>query len=121
MIYEGKILKVTFKDLSEHIQDEAVKKDLWDVVTKGTYRFREKGAGSWKHTYDPGDQRKPLIDYDTIPPQTIKKYNIPSKQAFIDQLQAADKAEQNWKLSAIETERTDLPNAIAKDDALIRG
>ena len=119
MIYEGNILKVTFREISEHLQEKEVNA-LFNVFEKGTSRYRARGAGSWKFWEHITPTSKVIVDYDSIPPQTIKKYNIPSKQQFIDQILAVQKAEQNWKQSAIEDGRVDLPNAIAKDDAVIR-
>ena len=119
MIQEQLSLKVTFSQISSHLNEQQ-SKSLYETFNKGIKRFRKKGCGSWSHIDNPADRREVLIDYDSIPAATIAKYNIPSKQEFFNRLKEAQGSELRWKQSLIETAHSSLADLIPLDDAVIK-
>ncbi len=56
------------------------------TVWTSLQRNREGISNSWSHIIDPKNKSLRLINYDTIPDATIKKYGIPTKQELIARL-----------------------------------
>lgn len=90
------------------------------TIFNSTLRYRQGKSHSWANQKDPKDRRKVLIDIDSIPEPTRKKYNIPTgKQYFEQKQQEAYKAEQERiqrenKLRA-NAEKSALYNAYHND------
>jgi len=57
--------------------------------------YSRNGKGNSYHNIpDPKDQRRKLINYDTVPKATLEKYNIPSKEELLKNYQHRAIAEQ---------------------------
>lgn len=63
---------------------ESVYKVPTDVIKTGTKRNRKNKTQSWVNKKDPKDKRKVLIDIDSIPEATRKKYNIPTGKEYFE-------------------------------------
>lgn len=81
MIILSNILYLSFPDLLRFGVSENY---LWKAVSKS----RTAGGKSWISVPDPNDKRSVLIEYDSIPTQTIVKYKIPAKADYIKQIEA---------------------------------
>lgn len=55
---------------------------VWVLMKRG-----REGSSSWENIPDEKDPRKRLVNYDTIPSTTKKRYNLPTKEQLIAQLQ----------------------------------
>ena len=56
------------------------------IVNDGLYKARN-GAKSWSFIVHENDERVKLINYETIPKCTQKRYNLPTKEQLLMQLQ----------------------------------
>ena len=76
--------------------DELLNYGVSDMYVKTALKnYRQGKSHSWANQKDPKDRRKVLIDIDSIPESTRKKYNIPTgKEYFEQKQQEAYKAEQ---------------------------
>ncbi len=70
MIFTGNILRLTVAELVAYGVPE---RSVW----QGLWRHRDTGTSSWSYVDDPTDKRRALINYETIPGTTIRKYGIP--------------------------------------------
>jgi transposase InsO family protein len=91
-----------------------------ESIKTSTKRYRQGKSHSWANQKDPKDRRKVLIDIDSIPEATRKKYNIPTgKEYFEQKQQEAYKAEQERIQRANEmranAEKSALYNAYHND------
>lgn len=59
----------------------------FNTITDGCKKFRQGKSQSWANKKDLIDKRKVLIDIDTIPEPTRKKYNIPTGKEYFEQKQ----------------------------------
>lgn len=66
--------------------DELVGFGIPDITIKSGMARNRDGNASWAHKPDPTDSRRKLINYDTIPASTIRKYAIPGKSELMMQL-----------------------------------
>lgn len=55
------------------------------TLENGCLRYRQGKSKSWQNFKDPLDKRKVLINIDSIPEPTRKKYNIPTAQEYAEQ------------------------------------
>jgi len=77
----GKKLYVDFDDLTGYGLSENT---LWS----GCKRFNAAGSNSWANIKDPLDGRRVLIDFESIPPASVRKYSLPTRAELLGQLKA---------------------------------
>ncbi|MFD2787972.1 hypothetical protein [Hymenobacter rubripertinctus] len=61
-----------------------------NTLWSGCKRFNAGGSKSWANIKDPLDGRCVLVDYDTIPSTSVRKYDLPTKAELLKQMKAAD-------------------------------
>ncbi len=76
-----------------------------NTIYSGCKRFRQGKTKSWENKKDPNDKRKVLINLDTIPDGTRKKYNIPTGAEYQAQQREAKRQEVIAFMTQIERER----------------
>lgn len=69
-----------------------------ESIKTSTKRYRQGKSQSWANIKDPNDKRRVLIDIDTIPEPTRKKYNIPTGREYHKQKELQRQAEQEAEL-----------------------
>ncbi|TRX39071.1 Mu transposase C-terminal domain-containing protein [Flavobacterium restrictum] len=57
----------------------------FNTITDGCKKYRQGKSKSWANKKDTNDKRKVLIDIDSIPEPTRKKYNIPTGREYFEQ------------------------------------
>lgn len=92
----------------------------FQTIRTSTKRFRQNQTQSWSNKKDPKDKRKVLIDIDTIPEPTRKKYNIPTGKEYFEQQElerytAEQEKIQRDKELRTNTEKSALYNAYTND------
>ena len=93
MLYQDHTLWLCFDDLLIY---GIAERKLWDAL----YRSRN-GSSYWSHIPDPEDNRRKLINYDSIPEKTLTQYAIPAKDVLIKELELAAKAKQVKTLESV--------------------
>lgn len=84
------------------------------TVKAGLHRFRQGGALSWRSIADPSDARRVLIDYDSIPAATLRKYAIPAKEELGRELA---QAQQEKLVRESQVRQLSLPASVQVDTA----
>ena len=89
-------------------------------IETGTLRFRQNKSSSWANKKDPTDKRKVLIDIDSIPEPTRKKYNIPTGVEYYekqvrDKWNATQEEIRKEKELRADTEKSALHNSYKND------
>ena len=75
------------------------------TINSGTIRYRKGLSKNWENKKDPEDKRKVLINLDTIPDGTRKKYNIPTGAEYQAQQREAKRQEVIAFMLQIEREK----------------
>ena len=98
-----------------------------ESIKTSTKRYRQGKSQSWANKKDLNDKRKVLIDIDTIPEPTRKKYNIPTGKEYFKQLELERQREleakkiaqyeqlEKAKKDRLDIERTALFDAYTND------
>ena len=84
------------------------------TIKAGLHRYRQGGALSWRNMTDPTDARRVLIDYDSIPAATLRKYEIPAKEILGRQLA---QAQQEKLVQEAQVRQMSLPASVQVDTA----
>ena len=72
-----------------------------NTIRTGLKNYRSGKSRSWENEKDPCDGRRVLINYNTIPKTTIKKYNMPENyEAYVKFIDEKEKAEKQAKKRA---------------------
>jgi hypothetical protein len=68
------------------VYDQILKFGISEMYLRTALKnFRQGKSQSWANKKDIHDKRKVLIDIDTIPESTRKKYNIPTGKEYFKQ------------------------------------
>lgn len=84
-----------------------------NTIADGCKRYRQNRSVSWANKKDPNDKRKVLIDIDSIPEPTRKKYNIPTGREYYEK-----QVEDEWNATQEEIRKEKELRADAEKSAL---
>lgn len=84
-------------------------------ISSGVKRYRAGSSSSWRSVQDPDDRRRSLVDYDTIPGTTFKKYGLPTAKSLLEQAEANSAGAMQRELQEM------LPACPKEDVAYLHG
>jgi Integrase core domain len=99
-------LWLTLDELAEWGVSE---KYIWKVMSENRQRG---GSGSWANIQHPDKASQRLIDYDSIPNTTLRKYSIPEKEQLLRELA---QAAQELVMRQAQLHQISLPAAVRPD------
>jgi Integrase core domain len=116
MIVEVGKVWVTVTEISAHLNTD----DQQKIRNLIKVRCSQSNGTSWVSRPHITPTSKIVIDLESIPTPTRTKYNIPSKEFFLEQEQKSKQAHRDWIKQEVSAARSGLFNAIAADP-LIEG
>ncbi|AND63643.1 hypothetical protein AX766_04220 [Flavobacterium covae] len=86
-----------------------------NLITTSCKRYRQGKSKSWENIKDPTDNRKVLINLDSIPEATRKKYNIPTGIEYYEAEQLRRSEEEAKKKELLTSLKNDKNKSLLYD------